>query len=119
MTETQPYAQIAYGISPMVLAATEAWLISHKPSYADISLSMAAWYYGANNAEATMYDVHTGRGFDGINGKTQVNINAGAESTIESLLAMQAIEQLTVEKTKYAHFLKDRVFKKIKSSKQH
>ncbi|GAC1659391.1 MAG: extracellular solute-binding protein [Candidatus Elarobacter sp.] len=40
-----------------------------------------------------MYDEQTGRTFDGINGpdSAQVNRNAGAESTIESLLALQRV----------------------------
>ena len=41
-----------------------------------------------------MYEAETGRGFDGINGPTEfrVNRNAGAESTIEALLALLTVE---------------------------
>jgi len=38
-----------------------------------------------------MYDVTTGRGYDGLS-STSVNINAGAESTIEALLTMEKVE---------------------------
>lgn len=40
-----------------------------------------------------MFDISTGRGFDGINSAAEINRNAGAESTIESLLAIQALEK--------------------------
>ena len=40
-----------------------------------------------------MYDPATGRGYDGLQGPSsfRVNRNAGAESTIEALMALQAI----------------------------
>jgi hypothetical protein len=39
-----------------------------------------------------MYDVATGRTYDGLNGPADINHNAGAESTIEGLLTLQAIQ---------------------------
>ena len=51
------------------------------------------WFLGANAAGTAIYDEATGRGLDGIDqpsGKG-VNRNAGAESTIESLLALGAV----------------------------
>jgi len=39
-----------------------------------------------------MYDPVSGRTFDGIGPERQINRNAGAESTIEGLLALQALE---------------------------
>jgi hypothetical protein len=42
-----------------------------------------------------MYDPETGRGYDGLNSVTgKVNMNSGAESTIEALMTIQAIQQL-------------------------
>jgi hypothetical protein len=41
-----------------------------------------------------MWDPATGRGFDGIINEGKINLNAGAESTIEALLALQEVGQL-------------------------
>ncbi len=112
MVEKNTYAQIAYGISPMILAATEAYHLNHQATYAILSFDLAAWYFGANNARAIMYDVHTGRGLDGINDTDKINKNAGSESTIESILAMQAIEDLAVEKSAYKQFFKKYILSK-------
>lgn len=86
------FAQIAYGISPIVegyLAIAEA---SGERRYAVLAGLAAAWLLGANPAGVAMYDETTGRTFDGIDGPSPelVNRNSGAESTIEALLALQA-----------------------------
>ena len=86
------FPQIAYGIRPMIFAATEAYKLTGKPKYADIAAHLAAWFLGANTAKAIMYDKNTGRCFDGIISMNKVNRNSGAESTIEALLAFQRIE---------------------------
>jgi hypothetical protein len=39
-----------------------------------------------------MYDPQTGRCFDGINDKENINKNSGAESTIEALLTLIEVE---------------------------
>src|SRR5439155_24394568 len=51
------------------------------------------WFYGNNSAGFPMYDPATGRGYDGLLGPSEfrVNRNSGAESTIEALMALQAI----------------------------
>ncbi len=105
MVDVNSYDQIAYGVSPMVLAATEAYHITHDKKYARLALDIAAWYFGNNTAHAKMYDINSGKGFDGINASGKVNVNSGAESTIESLIAMQAIESLVVEKKEYKQFV--------------
>jgi hypothetical protein len=53
----------------------------------------AGWFYGNNSASFAMYDSTTGRGYDGLMGPSEfrVNRNAGAESTIEALMALQGI----------------------------
>lgn len=106
VTEKQEYAQIAYGFSPMIIASTEAYLITKNKKYATISFELASWYFGNNITKSTMYDVKSGRGHDGINGINQVNKNAGAESTIESLLAMQALENISKGNKEYKEFVK-------------
>lgn len=87
------FPQIAYGISPLVegfLAIAEAM---NDRRYAVLAGLSAAWLLGANPAGVVMYDEQTGRTFDGIDGASaqQVNRNSGAESTIESLLALQSV----------------------------
>jgi len=87
------FPQIAYGVGPVVegyLALADA---TGESRYAVFAGLTAGWFAGANAAEVAMYDAATGRTFDGIDGPSPVklNRNAGAESTIESLLALQAV----------------------------
>ena len=101
------FPQIAYGIGSIVqgyLALAEA---TGERRYAVFAGLTAGWLLGANAAGVPMYDESTGRTFDGIDagdgnnggpraagsssGQPKVNRNAGAESTIESLLALQRI----------------------------
>jgi multiple sugar transport system substrate-binding protein len=87
------FPQIAYGVGPIVdgyMALAEA---TGDRRYAVLAGLTAAWFLGANAAHISMYDERTGRTFDGIDGASpeQVNRNAGAESTIESLLALQRV----------------------------
>ena len=92
--DTKVFNQIAYGRSPMIHAA----LLAHAQSgetdqkYLELAGELAMWFFGKNPANAMMYDPATGRGYDGINSATEINKNSGAESTIESLLALQALE---------------------------
>ena len=90
---TKWFPQIAYGVGPVVegyLALAEA---TGESRYAVFAGLTAAWFTGANPANVAMYDAASGRTFDGIDGPSPVklNRNAGAESTIESLLALQAV----------------------------
>ena len=74
--------------------------MTNEQKYLDLALQLAAWFKGDNAAEAVMYDPQTGRGYDGINDTASINRNAGAESTIEALLTLQAIEKYIVEEDK-------------------
>ena len=90
---TKWFPQIAYGVGPVVegyLALAEA---TGERRYAMFAGLAAGWFVGANAPGVSMYDERTGRTFDGIDGPSpaQVNRNAGAESTVESLLALQAV----------------------------
>ena len=93
LSSEKTYEQIAYGIRPMVSAATEAYRTTQQDKYADIAGHLAAWFFGANDAQTNMYSTETGRGFDGIQSSTSINRNSGAESTIEALLAMQLVDE--------------------------
>jgi multiple sugar transport system substrate-binding protein len=101
----QWFPQIAYGISPIVegyLALADA---TGDRRYAVLAGLTAAWFPGANPAGVAMYDEQTGRTFDGIDGPSaeQVNRNAGAESTIEALLALQAVTR-NPDAAAYLHY---------------
>ena len=91
LNSEKTYEQIAYGIRPMVSAAVEAYRLTNQEKYADIAGHLAAWFSGANDANKIMYSTTTGRCFDGIQ-SASVNINSGAESTIEALLTMEMVE---------------------------
>lgn len=91
--DEKEFPQIAYGIRPMIFAAAEAYDLTGQQEYADIAGHLAAWFFGANDANEIMYDKKTGRCFDGIIAENKVNKNSGAESTIEALLALQKIEE--------------------------
>ena len=93
------YDQIAYGISPMVCAAAEAYKKTGQDKYADMAGHLAAWLLGANEASVNMYSVSTGICYDGISSASNVNLNSGAESTIEALLVLEIVENYPAIKT--------------------
>ena len=98
------YPQIAYGVGPVVegfLALADA---TGERRYAVFAGLTAGWFVGANAARVRMYDERTGRSFDGIDGPDPVklNRNAGAESTIESLLALQRMAD-SPDASEYLH----------------
>ena len=93
------YNQIAYGISPMVFAAAEAYKKTGQEKYADLAGHLAAWLLGANDASANMYSELTGICYDGISSPLNINLNSGAESTIEALLVLEIVENVPAIKT--------------------
>ena len=88
------FPQIAYGRRPNVWAAREAYAQTGDTTFRNRAHLAAAWFAGDNAAGVPMYDPATGRGYDGIVSPTKVNYNAGAESTIEALLSLLALEAL-------------------------
>lgn len=93
------FEQIAYGFSPFIFAATEAYKITKEEKYADIAGRLAAWFFGKNSANTQMFSTETGRCFDAIFSENQVNKNSGAESTVEALLTMQQVGELPAVKS--------------------
>jgi hypothetical protein len=87
------YDQIAYGQAPVVLGLMALWQATDDERYRRLAGLAAAWFLGDNPTGTAMYDAATGRGFDGLAGANElrINRNAGAESTIEALLALQAV----------------------------
>ncbi len=92
LNSEQRFDQIAYGIRPMVTAAAEAYRSTGDNKYADIAGHLAAWFFGNNDAYKTMYSTTTGLCYDGIRSASSINLNSGAESTVEALLTMEIIE---------------------------
>ena len=97
ITAQEKFPQIAYGIRPVVYACTEAYRITGKDKYLDLAKQAAAWLAGDNPAGRIMWDPVTGRCFDGIINSEKINLNSGAESTIEALLALQALEKSGID----------------------
>jgi len=99
LSSDKSYEQIAYGIRPMVFAAVEAYRETGLDKYADLAGHLSAWFLGANDAGKSMYSLTTGRCYDAISSSTNVNVNSGAESTIEALLTMEIVEKYPAVKT--------------------
>ncbi|UCH66700.1 MAG: hypothetical protein JSW63_06125 [Ignavibacterium sp.] len=100
----QKLPQIAYDIRPMVFACLEAFNLTKDTLHAVKASELAGWFIGSNIAKKQMYNPSNGITFDGIISEDEVNLNSGAESTIEALLSLLAIEQNTISKnslTKY------------------
>lgn len=95
--------QIAYGTDMLVQGYMALYHATGDEHYAQFAGLAASWFFGNNMAGVQMYDPATGRCFDGIEGPHdwRVNRNAGAESTIEALLALLAVHQEPVA----AHYL--------------
>lgn len=90
--DAETFPQIAYGVRPMVWATLKAYLMTGDKEYLVQAKELASWFSGNNPAKIPMYDPATGRGYDGISNAENINRNAGAESTIEALLTLQALE---------------------------
>ncbi|WP_026339287.1 hypothetical protein [Psychromonas ossibalaenae] len=91
--EKDQFAQIAYGFRPMIFASLRAFEISRDSRYIDQAVKLAMWFFKDNAGAIQMYSPETGRGYDGLNSATEYNRNSGAESTIEALLSLAAIEK--------------------------
>lgn len=92
--ERNTFPQIAYGIRPMVWAASEAYKYSGEAKYATLAKDLESWFAGENIAGTAMYNPSTGICFDGIVSSSEINRNSGAESTIERLLVLSEINTI-------------------------
>lgn len=86
------FDQIAYCVRPMVLGLLRVYDNLHDRKYAIMAGLAASWLLGNNAAGATMYSSSTGRCFDGIRDSATINLNSGAESTIEALYTLLEVE---------------------------
>ena len=87
------YPQIAYGIRPMIFACLEAYKITNDEKYAVQAGKIAQWLFGDNELGKALYNSETGMCYDGISSENHLNMNSGAESTIEALLSLLEIER--------------------------
>jgi len=94
--KSSEYPQIAFNIRPMVFACLEAYRLTKDIKYAEQAGEIACWLFGDNNEKTPMYIPQSGICYDGITGKKKVNRNSGAESTIEALLILQAVERNSI-----------------------
>jgi hypothetical protein len=101
--------QIAYGTNMLVQTYVALYRTTGEERYAQLAALAGSWYFGNNMAGVQMYYPDTGRTFDGINGPVsfRVNRNSGAESTIEGLMSLIALDSLpnTVRPFLYAQTL--------------
>jgi hypothetical protein len=98
-SDTTKFAQIAYGIRPIIFACMNAYDIMKDSMFLNTAISAVKWFFKNNPADALMYDPSTGRGYDGIISFGKINSNSGAESTIESLLSVLRLEKDSTAKT--------------------
>jgi len=82
------FLQIAYGINSLYRGMKSLADITNDDFYGERAETVFGWFTGQNMARIPMYDKKTGRCYDGINEDLSVNLNSGAESTIECLLAI-------------------------------
>jgi hypothetical protein len=105
ISDSNQFPQIAYIIRPMVFACLEAFEITNDSSYAELAGNIACWLLGDNISNIPMYNPTTGMVYDGIVSPEKTNLNSGAESTIEGLLTIQAIENNSIaRKIVYDYF---------------
>ncbi|NQT27285.1 hypothetical protein HQ585_18165 [candidate division KSB1 bacterium] len=86
--EIKQFSQIAYGARPVISGLVRLSEATCDEAYAVQAGLAAAWFFGKNAPQLIMYDIKTGRCFDGINDAQTINLNSGAESTIEALMSL-------------------------------
>lgn len=91
--EMKIFPQIAYGIRPMVFASLKAYELENDKKYLDKALKIASWLFGNNYSTIRMYNKSNGICYDGLTNIDEVNMNSGAESTIEALLTLVKLEK--------------------------
>ena len=86
---TETYPQIAYGFNSLYHGMKTLANITNEQKYELAAENIFTWFTGQNKAGFAMYDIESGRCYDGIDGENSINMNSGAESTIECLSAIQ------------------------------
>jgi hypothetical protein len=97
------YEQIAYGIRPMTVGLLRLYDGTGNAAYLHLAGLGASWLFGNNALGVAVYDSATGRGYDGLRSASELNLNSGAESTIEALLTLVEL-QAYPEALKYCRY---------------
>lgn len=96
----EKFSQIAYNLRPMIYSCLEAFRMTNDSIYAIKAGEIALWFLGKNIANEQVYFPQNGICYDGINSENDINKNSGAESTIEALLSLQQIENISITRNK-------------------
>jgi hypothetical protein len=107
-SDVKQFEQIAYGIRPMAIACLQAYRATDDTKYAKQAGQIANWLLGKNITGRVLYDPQTGRCYDGIDNKSKINLNSGAESTIEALLTLLAVEQNPISRRTVHNYYQDK-----------
>jgi len=91
-TPTPNGSQIAYGVDSQVESLVDTAKAADAPGLLRLAAVTAAWFFGANPSGQPAYNPATGDAIDGIDPGPSVNLNSGAESTIHTLLTMEALD---------------------------
>lgn len=86
--------QIAYDVRPAVSAAVQAYELTRDKKYRTLACVLASWFFGNNTTGTQFYFQQTGLCFDGSIDSLNVNMNSGAESTVEALLTMVELHRI-------------------------
>jgi len=87
------YEQIAYAVRPMAVGLIRLYEATGKKDYLAMAGLAGSWLFGNNVLHKPIYDPATGRCYDGIRDSVTINMNSGAESTIEALYTLVEIER--------------------------
>ena len=84
--------------SSMVQTYLTAYSITKNKKYYDKAILAFNWFLGKNHLKQMIYNETTGGCYDGLS-RNSVNLNQGAESTIEYLISRLMLEEMKKEKT--------------------
>jgi len=81
----------------MVQAYTAGFFATNNEGYKKTALTCFNWFFGGNKLGTALYDGKTGACFDGLTPES-ANLNQGAESLVEFLIARFCIERIKRQK---------------------
>lgn len=88
------YPQIAYSAETVISNLIAIYQATGRKRYLILAQLFGSWFFGNNPAEERIYFPKTGRCLDGID-ISGININSGAESTLEALWALSLLESFS------------------------
>jgi len=85
------YDQQPEEVKSIICCLKACYEVTGDRRYYDLMMQAFYWFLGDNSLNQVVYDRMSGGCYDGV-GKTEINLNQGAESTISYLIARLAIE---------------------------